>query len=61
MAINKFKERQFEAEVLGELYEELENKALGESSAEIKKRVNAARQKQLERYSSKGVYRLLKS
>lgn len=26
MAINKFKERQFEAEVLGELYEELENK-----------------------------------
>ena len=37
-------------------YEELENKALGESSAEIKKRVNAARQKQLLRYGTKGVY-----
>lgn len=37
-------------------YEELEAKEQGESSAEIKKRVNAARQIQLERYGKQGVY-----
>ena len=37
-------------------YEELEDKQEGESSAEIKKRVNAARRVQLERYKGKGVY-----
>lgn len=37
-------------------YQDLEEKESGESSAEIKKRVNAARQIQLERYKSRGVY-----
>ncbi len=37
-------------------YEELEAKDTGESSAEIKKRVNAARKVQLERYKCRGVY-----
>lgn len=37
-------------------YEELESKESGESSEDIKKRVNAARQIQLERYKCKGVY-----
>ncbi|MDO4743861.1 MAG: YifB family Mg chelatase-like AAA ATPase [Clostridia bacterium] len=37
-------------------YEELETKEQGEPSADIKKRVNNARQLQLERYKCRGVY-----
>ena len=37
-------------------YEELEAKEAGESSEDIKKRVNAARQIQLDRYKSRGIY-----
>lgn len=37
-------------------YDELESKEQGESSAEIKTRVNAARRIQLDRYGARGVY-----
>jgi magnesium chelatase family protein len=37
-------------------YEELEGKASGESSADIKQRVNTARRIQLDRYKCRGVY-----
>ncbi len=37
-------------------YEDLESKAQGEASADIKSRVNRARQLQLERYGKNGVY-----
>ena len=43
-------------EVPAVTYEDLEGKDMGESSAEIKARVNSARKVQLERFKSRGLY-----